>query len=121
MAIEENIKIAYSNECFELWLLLHFKQINESNPLQRTEIYKQIEDFIKNNIDINFVYNHGDKSIVDIIEKYGNKDEAISRAQNLDNYHISNNNKPIESNPNTLVYKLVKELDDWYSYYSFKG
>ena len=31
----ENVNIAYSNECFELWLLLHLEDVNKENAIPR--------------------------------------------------------------------------------------
>lgn len=117
---ESNINIAYSNECFELWFLLHFDDVNMSEPISREDIYRRLEIAIRHNVDSKFAYVHGDSSIVDIIWEKGNKLNAILRSQELDQYHQRHNTAPIDSNPNTQVYKLVKELDEWYKYYSYE-
>lgn len=115
-----NIHIAYSNECFELWLLLHFEQVDESTILHRDEIYQRLEEAIKNNVDPSFNYVHGDSRIINIIWESGNKAKAIENAERLNSYHTDHNTAPIDANPNTLVYKLVKELDEWYAYYKYE-
>lgn len=44
-AEEKNIKIAYSNQCFELWLMLHFEQI--STAISRKDYEKKLQGFFK--------------------------------------------------------------------------
>lgn len=118
-ANESNIEIAYSNECFELWFLLHFEDVDATETLPRESIYRKLEDAIKREVDPNFEYKHGDSSIVDIIWQNGDQQKAIIRAKGLNEYHSDNKTSPIEANPNTLIYKLVEELESWYSYYTY--
>lgn len=47
IAKRENIQMAYSNEAFELWLLLHITYIEESKPLSRSEIYAKLQSQIR--------------------------------------------------------------------------
>lgn len=116
---EEEVKIAYSNECFELWLLLHFEDIDKKTAIPRTEIYNRLENAIKKH-EPEFLYEHGNSNVVKLVSKYGNKEKALQRAEELFNYHNQEKHQPIESNPNTLVYNLVRELDDWLKYYSYE-
>ena len=118
-ASASNIKIAYSNECFELWFLLHFEDVDATEPLPRKSIYKRLEDAIKRKVDPDFEYEHGDTSIVDIIWQNGDQKEAIIRAKGLNKHHSGHQTEPIDANPNTLVYKLVEELESWYAYYVY--
>ena len=120
VANDLNIKIAYSNECFELWFLLHFEDVEASTILPRDEIYRRLEDAIRRDVDSSFNYVHGDSGIVDIIWERGDKKKAITRAEELDLYHADKGAAPIDSNPNTLVYRLVKGLDEWYAYYAYE-
>lgn len=119
-ANDSNIKIAYSNECFELWLLLHFEAVDASKALHRDEIYQRLEDAIRRKVDPLFNYVHGDSGIINLIWEKGNKKSAIARAKTLDSYHMDKGISPIDSNPNTLVYMLVQELDKWYAYYAYE-
>ena len=118
-AAEENIRIAYSNECFELWLLLHFCSVSEKEPIPRAELYARLVAAI-NKHHKDFVYDHGDASVLTEIQKYGNEVKAIERAVTLDEYHQKENHPPIEANPRTLVYKLVTQLRQWFAFYSYK-
>lgn len=40
---EKDIKIAYTNEAFELWLLLHFEPVEVSEPYPRAVLNKKME------------------------------------------------------------------------------
>lgn len=118
VAIQENLCIAFSNEVFELWLLLHFIDVSHKESLPRAEIYSLLEAQIRQNEEFaDFVYKHGKNEVIDIIFKIGDEATAIKQAENLLEAH--NGKIPIEANPSTYVHILVKhlrELIDWYSY-----
>jgi len=120
IAEKEKIQVAYSNEVFELWLLLHFTDVSSKNPMPRMDIYAKLEENIKKNPTYNtFVYEHGNSNVVDITLKLGNEIQAIKRADRLNSEHNTRNNQPIDANPNTKVNVLTKrlrELINWYSY-----
>jgi len=46
IADKENIRIAYSNEVFELWLLLHFADVSSEKPIPRADIYANLEKIL---------------------------------------------------------------------------
>ena len=46
LAESKNINCAWSNECFELWLLLHFKEV--STPTGRKDLFEELEQAIRN-------------------------------------------------------------------------
>ena len=134
VAAANDIDIAYSNECFELWLLLHFVNVNNSKPIPRkaTEdvdksscLYGMLENSINTGrtADQQIIYDNAHHSkpfisveeLISIIMKSGDEVKAIERAQNLD--ASQQVKKPIEANPNTTVYKLVKELREWLEFY----
>jgi hypothetical protein len=119
IAEPENIKIAYSNEAFELWLLLHITYIEESKPLSRREIYAKLQNQIRKSAEKynDYEYDHyKPNNIVEIINEIGNEEQAIQKARKLLDYH--KNKEPIEANPSTKVYILVKELRDWIEFYN---
>ena len=124
IADKENIQVAYSNEVFELWLLLHFIDVGSEKPIPRTDIYAKLEEnIIKNSLHSTFVYEHGNTNIIDIVLMSGNETKAIERADRLNSEHESKGYQPIDANPNTKVNVLVKrlkELIDWYSYNDLK-
>lgn len=120
IAERENIQIAYSNEAFELWLLLHITSIEENKPLPRYEIYAKLQSQIRKSAEKynDYIYDHEkpkENRIVEIINEIGNEEQAIKKAGKLLDYH--RNKKPIEANPSTKVHILVKELRDWIKYY----
>jgi hypothetical protein len=121
IAQNENISIAYSNEAFELWLLLHFVDVDVNTPIFRYEIYSKLEEVInKGRSDgTKFIYNHGETQIIDLVVKSGNESKATLRAESLDNTFFQKGIKPIDANPNTKFFLLVRrlrELLEWYSY-----
>lgn len=120
LAQDEKIKVAYSNEVFELWILLHFANVSSENPIPRTEIYTRIETVIKAIPAHNaFVYEHGNVEVVDVLVKSGNEQNAIECATKLFEEHKAKGHQPIEANPSTTIHILVKrlrELIEWYSY-----
>lgn len=82
VAGKEKINIALSNEVFELWLLLHFKLPNFDKPIPRKMIYSMLENEIKT-FEQDFIYKHGKKEIINLVQMYGNEDLAILNAKTL--------------------------------------
>lgn len=98
-ARSSKIKVAYSNECFEVWYILHFEFLNTEIP--RTEYFTKLEKifdckYAKNN---DFMY-----------ERLKNRmGIAIANAKRLmDLYGTSSH--PSKDNPSTTVHLLVQEL-----------
>lgn len=118
-ADEENIKIAYSNECFELWLLLHFINVSPTEAIPRSNLYEKLEKAVAKH-NPQFVYHHGDAAVLGEVAKHGNEKQAIERAKALNHFHEQNQHTPIDSNPRTLVFSLVEQLREWYDFYSYE-
>jgi hypothetical protein len=120
VAQDEKIKVAYSNEVFELWVLLHFVTVDVETLIPRAEIYTRIETAIKQiPAFTEFVYEHGNVNVIDVLLNNGNEQNAIERATKLLEEHRKKGNQPIDANPSTTVHILVKrlrDLIDWYSY-----
>ncbi len=118
IAQEEKMKVAYSNEVFELWLLLHFSGVGSANTIPRANIYSSLETVIKSfETHKLFVYEHGKTEVVDALIELGSEAKAIERAERL--LAEQKGKQPIDANPSTTVHILVKrlrELIDWYSY-----
>lgn len=112
---KEKINIAMSNEVFELWLLLHFALPNFEKPIPRRLIYTMIENEIKT-FEPDFIYNHGKKEIINLVQMYGNEGLAIANAKILREFHVDKS--PIERNPSTDIFILVEELRSWIEFYS---
>jgi hypothetical protein len=116
-AKSNNIQIAYSNEVFELWLLLHLTDVDMKVALPRQNIYGLLEEhIIKNTAYSTWKYQHGNADILKIIQEVGNQNNAINRAKILFTFHEGK--APIEANPSTKMHILVNELLDWIAYYS---
>ena len=52
--------------------------------------------------------------------KRGKVNATHAREEELDKKQAGKGLAPIELNPNTKVYKLVKELRAWYDYYAYE-
>lgn len=88
----------YSNPCFELWYLLHFKFYQSS--LNKEICLKKLRE----------EFPQYEKNTEDMYEKLKEKmEEAIKNAEKLNELHKNQNNFS-KRNPYTNVYKLVKEL-----------
>jgi hypothetical protein len=118
IAAANKIKVAYSNESFELWLLLHLTDLVHNVALPRADIYAQLEAIIRRHPDhTDFTYVHGEIEILDIIETIGDQAAAITRAEVLLQKHGVR--LPINANPSTAVHLLVQELLGWIIYFSY--
>lgn len=104
MAKDNNIKVAFSNVCFEYWILLHFEKCTK--PFHKCD---EVIKYIRDNHDKDYLKknNHFER-LQDKIET------AISNNKWLIETHWKfeiQNGKPIyEINPYTDVYYLVKLL-----------
>ena len=95
---EEGFNVAYSNEAFELWYILHFEYLN--TPIPRKEYCKKLSKLLGHEYE---------KNSVNMYDKLFNKIEtAIKHAEKL--YAQYNHRNPAKENPSTTVYQLVKEL-----------
>ncbi len=120
IAEQEKFNVAYSNESFELWLLLHFIDIDYSSPIPRTTIYDQLNtEFKKIHGYEDYEYDHSnvDSRTIDIVFEAGDMVKAQERAEELYEYHKGK--PPIDTNPCTMVHHLIKELSDWIKYFSY--
>ena len=95
------IKVAYSNECFELWYLLHFEYFN--SWIGRKEYYKKLSK----TLGCSYEKNH--KNIYELIEK--NQWDAIKRAKKLLKLEQYKNLPISKHKPSTTVHLLVKVLN----------
>lgn len=120
IAEKEEIEVAYSNEVFELWLLLYLIDVDSKKPLLRNEIYQLLQDNIRKAPKYSKqVYDHGvyNPKIVEIILEIGDLESAIHRAEVL--LQNQKGRKPIEANPSTRVHLLVNTLLELIKYFSF--
>jgi len=98
MAQKYNFKIAYSNEAFELWYVLHFEYLNSG--ITREQYIVKLTQHLKK------PYKKNSLEMYELLFNY--QDTAIKRAKKLMSTHAGFT--PANSNPSTTVYKLVEEL-----------
>jgi len=114
-AEKDKIEVAYSNDAFELWYLLHLDYIETA--LLRDEINKRLIKKLKKKNPHKFAQLHNDnikqanftKHIFDELKPL--QETAIKNAQRLlESYGIDYN--PENNNPSTTVHKLVEILNN---------
>lgn len=107
LAKREGLNVAWSNECFELWLLLHFQDLKSA--IGRNDYYPRLTTYFKNK---NINGGKYDKNIYDIFDITSeNVDTAIKRSNALlEEYKNANIISPTKMNPGTKVQDLVSEL-----------
>lgn len=104
----KNMYVAVSNPCFELWLLLHIKDVSEYSTNELNDIFEN-KKVSKNR-------NYIEKKIIDILGTYNKSrlkakeyiphvDKAILQAKNL---HIESEKFP--SKLGTDVFKIVEKI-----------
>jgi hypothetical protein len=122
------IKVAWSNDAFELWILIHFIEIGpeDGDSLHRKKYYDKLTEIFKNlknpNDDLQKALVHAGfnykkdlkqrnnfRSIVrpEIVEK---TKIAIERSKKLEAYHYGKKLLVHQMAPCTLVHHLVEEL-----------
>jgi RloB-like protein len=97
-AHSKDMKVAYSNEAFELWYLLHYEYC--VSALDRASYKARLTKYLGKE------YKKNDPSMYEILRS--RQDKAIENAKKLIQIHTSNS--PAEHNPVTLVYQLVESL-----------
>ncbi len=123
-ANSKGINTAWSNDDFELWVLLHFEEVNPEDPEYKnrrkyysrlTEILRTLyptEPILQND---KFDYYNTMKSKNRFIQityqkMKGKLDEAIERAVKLEDFHSKVIKPPHLQCPCTKVHHLIKEL-----------
>jgi len=101
LAKRNNIHIAYSNEAFELWYLLHFyfHDAATSRAQYKTMLTARL----------GFPYKKNDPYMYDHLRS--SQKTAIKNAINLLDSYI--NHSPVADNPSTSVHILVQELNKY--------
>jgi len=112
-ANSNGIKLAWSNEAFELWYILHFQYRNtgmsrdEYKKVLESEIRKSIGE--KTGIKSEFKYLKNSSGMYRILKEFGDENQAIAWAKQLDATY--SDEKFATHNPCTLVYKLIEKLN----------
>jgi len=98
LAGSHGLRIAYSNEAFELWFLLHFCFYDA--PMQRKQHIPELNKYLDK------PYKKNDPDIYNKL--YSRQEFAIKNAEHLLALYRPLN--PAKANPSTTVHLLVKEL-----------
>jgi hypothetical protein len=101
LASHSGIKIAYSNEAFEIWYLLHFDYI--VSALSRSQYQAMLTQRL------GFTYEKNSKGIFSHLKSLQN--DAIRNAKRLLSEYLPSH--PERDNPSTTVHKLVEELNKY--------
>jgi len=128
LAQERGIEVAWSNDAFELWILLHFEDIDPTvaENKNRVTYYKRLTEIFKNMPGIEtltkktqhpkFYYKDSFKSEKDFVpivmphlKSEENRKAAIQRAKALE-AHYSNDQPNHKKAPCTMVHHLVEAL-----------
>ena len=106
-ATAHKYNVAWSNECFELWYLLHFKDV--SSPLDRKRIYKELSHLLGVP---HYETLKGDdgKRLHETMASSPKIHIAIARAKRLEAEATASGQPCSQQNPCTLVHKLVGPL-----------
>jgi len=119
------LKVAWSNDAFELWLLLHFEDVPTGQRLHRNYVYERLTEIFKNldnqSSDLSKLTNNPMFSYKDAMKGRLNfithvrpllnsrRDNAIAKAKSI---KASYNNLVVfhDRNPCTMVYELVEDI-----------
>lgn len=108
-ARQKNICVAFSNESYELWILLHFESVTRHTC--RQELNGRLKELFLEKFGLE--YEKSSKDIYELI--IGSQTQAIERAKNLVKQHLRDYGKIDPSkNPITMVYELVECLNMLY-------
>lgn len=110
LAESEGFCVAWSNQCFEYWIYLHFNY--SQSALHRSIWFEKLDEIFKKNGISNDGYEKNLSNIFDITIKHGSIKHAISYATKVENSY-KNNTLPSRRDPCTTVYKLILELKDY--------
>ena len=106
-AEDAGFDVAWSNESFELWYLLHFRYQN--TPIARDRCMKDLVREVKKRKP-DFKYGKGSSPMHSILAEHGNQGQAIKNAEKLRNTYQGTNYS--SHNPCTHVDRLIKEITD---------
>ena len=109
LAKENNIKIAYSNEAFEIWFILHFQYLDIATS--RSKYPKILTTQMKKYGLLNEQEKY-EKNREDMYEKLKPyQTTAITNAAKLIQDRDEAKKHPFDANPSTTVQELVQELN----------
>jgi len=103
LARANRIYVAYSNEAFELWYLLHFNYY--ITAISRQDYMDKLSDLLK--------YKYEKNSEIMYKELKNKQKKAIQHAKKLYSTYEPNHN-PEKNNPCTTVFRLVERLNEFW-------
>lgn len=106
-ATKAGFDVAWSNESFELWYLLHFRSQNAAIARDKctTALEAEIQKYKPG-----FKYDKGSSSMHTILAEHGDQGKAMKNAESLRNTYQDTNYS--NHNPCTHVDRLIKEITD---------
>ena len=110
-AQEKGYKVAWSNQCFEYWLYLHFHYTDVA--LHRTDWETKLGEVFKHYGLADGTYSKNNPKIFNIVNTYNGMETAIKNARRRMSGFISRTTLPSKYDPGTTVYELVSELKQY--------
>lgn len=108
LAEEKGYKVAWSNECFEYWLYLHFDY--SDRPYTRFQWFKELNHLFRV-LDLgNGRYRKNYKNLYKMLDSQDGINIAIKNAKRRMAKFDPERQLPSEYNPGTMVHLLVEEL-----------
>ncbi|OWY21206.1 RloB domain-containing protein [Sphingobacteriales bacterium UPWRP_1] len=107
LAKKEKIETAWSNDAFELWICLHYRNYNNNTPIHRTDYVKELNRRVGK-------YEKGDAKLYEklIKDPDASEKEAIERSKKLHKHFMAQTHlRYCEYNPCTTVYLLIEYLE----------
>ncbi len=108
LCIQKRYGLALSNPCFEIWLLLHVKNINEYSNTIKEELFRNIKIGGRGRIEVELLAICGtyNKSNLNVDDYLPHVNDAILRAEEL----TRNLNERWPNYLGSHVYKLIRKL-----------
>lgn len=113
MAEQKGFHVAYSNQAFEYWFVLHFND-HQGGKMHRDSYAQEINNHLQSNgLKLKYVKNV-DEAFFEILNGFDPKTNkkrvelAIERAQKIYNFHRTNT--PAQAESSTTVFMLVQKL-----------
>lgn len=100
LARKEGIESGHSNECFELWYVLHFADLEAA--VGRKVYTERLSNVLKVN------YEKSDANMASVIHKNGDVNRAIARGYLLEQLHADR--AAVDACPYTRIYILAERL-----------
>lgn len=114
-AKKEEFRVAYSNQAFEYWIILHFED-HQGGPMHRDQYHDKINKLLKP-YEVTYDGKKSKKISEALFEILDGKDEktgkersrlAIERAKRIYNQYDHTN--PASAESSTTIFKLVEEI-----------